>query len=103
MGHLKKKYIPAGTGKRGRPRKYPPPVGYGPGMQRPDTIDEDGNIFEPQIILKDGMIVKAEPAGDAQKGLPGDESSSEVKPRVQTNDFRGEYLNFCYGKEDEDR
>lgn len=23
----KKKYIPAGTGKRGRPRKYPPPVG----------------------------------------------------------------------------
>ncbi|XP_076054009.1 uncharacterized protein LOC143032817 isoform X2 [Oratosquilla oratoria] len=59
LGIKKKKYIPAGTGKRGRPRKYPPPVGYGPGMQRPETIDEDGNIFEPQIILKDG--VKPEP------------------------------------------
>ncbi|KAK4317132.1 hypothetical protein Pmani_011766 [Petrolisthes manimaculis] len=69
LGIKKKKYIPAGTGKRGRPRKYPPPVGYGPGMQRPDTIDEDGNIFEPQIILKDGMVVKSEPG--KQGGPPG--------------------------------
>ncbi|XP_068221740.1 uncharacterized protein [Palaemon carinicauda] len=83
LGIKKKKYIPAGTGKRGRPRKYPPPVGCeyyrsssdGPGMQRPDTIDEDGNIFEPQIILKDGMVVKSEPS-DENKGLlrPGDET-----------------------------
>ncbi|XP_037793065.1 uncharacterized protein LOC119588492 isoform X2 [Penaeus monodon] len=71
LGIKKKKYIPAGTGKRGRPRKYPPPVGYGPGMQRPDTIDEDGNIFEPQIILKDGMVVKNEPSEENKGHHPG--------------------------------
>ncbi|XP_042231476.1 uncharacterized protein LOC121872627 isoform X2 [Homarus americanus] len=81
LGIKKKKYIPAGTGKRGRPRKYPPPVGCeyrnsdGPGMQRPDTIDEDGNIFEPQIILKDGMVVKNEP-GDERKGLHAGENGA---------------------------
>ncbi|XP_069190986.1 uncharacterized protein [Procambarus clarkii] len=81
LGIKKKKYIPAGTGKRGRPRKYPPPVGCeyrnsdGPGMQRPDTIDEDGNIFEPQIILKDGMVVKNEP-GNERKGLQAGENGA---------------------------
>ena len=48
-------------------------------MQRPDTIDEDGNIFEPQCILKDGTIVKIEPHDDKSKihnGDAGQETSS---------------------------
>ncbi|KAK8379484.1 hypothetical protein O3P69_019414 [Scylla paramamosain] len=80
LGIKKKKYIPAGTGKRGRPRKYPPPVGYGPGMQRPETIDEDGNIFEPQIILKDNMV-KNEPSGaEAGKAMPNGEAGEPPLP-----------------------
>ncbi|KAA0186952.1 hypothetical protein HAZT_HAZT006236 [Hyalella azteca] len=80
LGIKKKKLTPVGTGKRGRPRKYPPPVGYGPGMQRPDTIDEDGNIFEPQCILKDGTIVKAEPHDEKPKMHNGEGGSDLSNP-----------------------
>lgn len=53
-------------------------------MQRPDTIDEDGNIFEPQIILKDGMVVKNEPSGAEQgKGVDG---ASGAMPNGETGD-----------------
>ena len=44
----------------------------GPGMQRPDTIDEDGNMFEPQCILKDGTIVKAEPVPAGEPSQPSE-------------------------------
>ncbi|KAG0715156.1 Zinc finger protein 2 [Chionoecetes opilio] len=81
LGIKKKKYIPAGTGKRGRPRKYPPPVGYGPGMQRPDTIDEDGNIFEPQIILKDSLV-KHEPGGGEAMGGEGLANGDTEGPNI---------------------
>lgn len=53
-------------------------------MQRPDSIDEDGNIFEPQIILKDGMVVKNEPLEEKQ-GMPNNSISMNTTndPQMQ--------------------
>jgi len=51
-------------------------------MQRPDTIDEEGNIFEPQCILKDGTIVKAEPADDKSKILHNGDNTPQGKTTI---------------------
>lgn len=81
-------------------------ISDGPGMQRPDGVDEDGNIFEPQIILKDGMVVKNEPAEDKQ-GMSNNINSAGNDPQshhqqhtqhnhgMQPNSINGDPFALC--------
>ena len=50
-------------------------------MQRPDSVSGgNSNIFEPQIILKDGMVVKSEPSDDKVNQVNG-----PVPPECQSD------------------